>query len=73
MTVPSRTGTNTSNGSRLDWKLLSTLLVAGGLIILVAANAHLVYVAFQSQPDCVPHAKTAGQDDAPLRAARPAC
>jgi hypothetical protein len=74
MTLPSRTDTNPSSGSRLDWKLLSTLLVAAGLGILIAANAHLVYVAFQSQPDCMPHAKVAGQgEDAPLRAARSAC
>jgi hypothetical protein len=74
MTVPSRAGANASNGSRLDWKLLSTLLAAAGLGILIAANAHLVYVAFQSQPDCVPHVKTAGQgEDAPFRAARSAC
>lgn len=74
MTVPPRAGANASNGSRLDWRLLSVLIVAAGLGILIAANAHLVYVAFQSQPDCVPHAKTAAQGEgALLRAARSAC
>ena len=74
MTLPPRAGANASSESRMDWKLLSVLLVAAGLGILIAANAHLVYVAIQSQPDCVPHAKTAAQGEgAPLRAARSAC
>ena len=74
MTVPPQAGANASSGSRLDWRLLSVLLVAAGLGILIAANAHLVYVAFQSQPECVPHAKAAAQGEgAPLRAARSAC
>ncbi len=33
------------------------LLVAGGLLLVVGANAHLLYVALASQPDCVPHAR----------------
>jgi hypothetical protein len=28
-----------------------------GLLIVLLANAHLVYVAFTSQPDCVAHIK----------------
>ena len=40
--------------------------------LLIAANAHLVYVAFDSQPDCVPHAKSAGEPGE-YRAARSAC
>jgi hypothetical protein len=31
------------------------LLIASGLCLVVAANAHLVYVASISQPDCVSH------------------
>jgi len=31
------------------------LLVGGGLLLLAGANAHLVYVATTSQPDCVAH------------------
>lgn len=72
MTVPRRAGASAPKS--LDWRLPSVLLVVAGLGILIAANAHLVYVAFQSQPDCVPHAKTAAQGEgAPLRAARSAC
>lgn len=48
-------------------------LVALGLAVFIGANAHLVYVAFSSQPDCVPHAKEVGAEGAPLRAARSAC
>lgn len=42
------------------------------LLILGAANAHLVYVSFASQPECVTHTKTA-QDGGGYRAARSAC
>jgi len=31
-------------------------LVATGLVLLVAANAHLVFVAVTSQPECVDRA-----------------
>ena len=41
--------------SRINWRLVAVLIAVAGLILLVAANAHLVYVAFDSQPDCVPY------------------
>jgi len=50
------------------WLVLAGVL-AGGLLL---ANAHLVYVAVGSQPDCVPHAKSAGEAGG-FRAARPSC
>jgi hypothetical protein len=34
------------------------LLVGFGLIVLCAANAHLVYVAVATQPDCVSHLRS---------------
>jgi hypothetical protein len=47
-------------------------LVAAALAVVLLANAHLVYVALDSQPDCVPHAKqTDGAGS--FRAARSAC
>ena len=56
----------------MSWRTAS-LLIAGGLIaVLVAANAHLVYVAIASQPDCMPHDKTM-RDDGGFRAARSSC
>ncbi len=51
------------------------LAVAAGLIALIGANAHLVYVAVTSQPDCVTHLKR-GQGGAPngtFSAAKSSC
>jgi hypothetical protein len=47
-------GTAASHGG---WKTKSIvwLSVGFGLIVLAAANAHLLYVAVSSQPDCVAH------------------
>lgn len=39
---------------RLGW-----MIGLGIVAVLVGANAHLVYVAFSSQPACVSHLKTA--------------
>lgn len=56
----------------LRGKWLPWLLVSAGLLIFAGANVHLVYVAFQSQPDCVAHIKDAG-DSGSYRAAKSAC
>lgn len=48
------------------------VLIGVGVLLFVGANAHLVYVAVASQPDCVAHSKTAG-DRHEYRAARSAC
>ena len=48
------------------------LLVPAGLLLVAVANAHLVYVAVTSQPDCVPHLKEAGAAGN-YRAAKSAC
>jgi hypothetical protein len=53
---------------------VAILAVAGGLLIVAAANAHLLYVAVTSQPDCVAHARPG--DASPTgsyRAAKSAC
>ncbi|SFC84946.1 hypothetical protein SAMN05428997_112125 [Bosea sp. CRIB-10] len=52
-------------------RLLAWLLATGVVALLLLANAHLVYVAVGSQPDCVPHEKAAGSGM--FRAARSAC
>jgi hypothetical protein len=58
--------------SRLPGGWLAWVLVPAGLLLFVGANAHLVYVAFRSQPDCVAHLK--GASDGPgYQAAKPAC
>lgn len=56
----------------LPWRMISALLVGGGLAVLAGANAHLVYVALKSQPGCVPHAKQADGTGI-YSAARSAC
>ncbi len=47
------------------------LVVAAGLLLVVGANAHLVYVALSSQPACVAHVKPG--ESGGLSAARSAC
>jgi hypothetical protein len=58
-------------GSRRLWKC-PWILVPAGLLLVAAANAHLVYVAVTSQPECVPHLKEAGTSGS-YRAAKSAC
>lgn len=62
---------------QVNWRLASAGIAAAVVLLLVAANAHLVYVAFASQPDCVAHAKTPDtartKDGATFRAARSSC
>jgi len=55
-------------------RLKFVVLLAAGVAIggVLAANFHLVYVAFQSQPDCVAHLKTSGGENG-FRAAKSAC
>ena len=66
---PSRNGDVRRHGSR---RAVWLALLVAGFALVAFANAHLVYVAFGSQPDCVPHAKSAGEAGT-FRAARPAC
>ncbi len=47
--------------------------IAAAVTLLLLANAHLVYVAMTSQPDCVAHLKTFGEASGQFRAARPSC
>ena len=58
----------------LSTKTAIALVVAGLVVLVLAANAHLLYVAVTSQPDCVAHLKQgdARQSDA-FRAAKSAC
>lgn len=68
MSAPDAGKARQRGGRKALWLALAGAL-AGGLIL---ANAHLVYVAVGSQPDCVPHAKSAGEASG-FRAARPSC
>lgn len=69
MTVfpPARKATPWRN--RVFW--MASACVAVG--IFAAANAHLVYVAFRSQPDCVAHTQSVDQDNKTYRAAKSGC
>ena len=58
---------------RAKWPLLAWLLVAAVLLVVAGANAHLVYVAVASQPECVAHLKEAGTQAGEYRAAKSAC
>jgi hypothetical protein len=42
---------------RLTAKTAIWLAVTAGLLLVLGANAHLLYVAVTSQPDCVAHLK----------------
>lgn len=58
--------------ARLPGGWLPWVLVPAGLLLVAGANAHLVYVAFQSQPECVEHLKSADGGGG-YRAAKSAC
>lgn len=68
MSAPADGGRRRRGGRKAFWLTFAGVL-AGGVIL---ANAHLVYVAVGSQPDCVPHAKSASEAGV-FRAARPTC
>jgi hypothetical protein len=54
--------------------MLAAALVAAGLALFFAANAHFLYVAVKSQPDCVVHGKVPGLGvTGAYRAATSAC
>lgn len=57
------------SGSTRRLFTIVALVIVG---VLLAANAHLVYVAFSSQPDCVTHLKGEGEPGT-FRAAKSAC
>ena len=51
---------------------LAWVFVSAGLLLMAGANAHLIYVSVKSQPDCIEHAKAAGEGRG-YRAAKSAC
>jgi hypothetical protein len=55
-------------------KSIAWLSIGLGLIVLAAANAHLLYVAVSSQPDCVAHLRQGeGNGNNSLSAATSSC
>lgn len=59
--------------NRVRWRVIAWGLAVAVLLVVAAANAHLVYVAVASQPDCVTHLKEAGTQAGAYRAAKSAC
>jgi hypothetical protein len=49
------------------------LLVLAAVLLLIGANAHLLYVAVTSQPDCVDHVRQGEAASGTFRAAKSAC
>lgn len=68
MSDPSRPAAGTDAGT---WRRLAFAIVAAAAVGFFGANAHLIYVAFQSQPDCIAHSKPTSGDAA--SAARSSC
>lgn len=54
---------------------LTKLLIGFGVVLLVAANGHLLYVAMTSQPDCVDHVRggQTNENSAGFSAAKSSC
>ena len=53
--------------------VLGTAIALAVVGVFLAANAHLLYVALQSQPDCVAPVKPGAGVPGQLSAAKPAC
>lgn len=49
------------------------VLIAAGLLLVAAANWHLVYVAVTSQPDCVAHLRAGTGQSGQFSAAKSSC
>ena len=54
-------------------RLIGAAMAAGIVAVFIAANAHLLAVAFASQPDCVPHLKTQTEGATGYLAAKSSC
>jgi hypothetical protein len=53
-------------------RLTVGLFLLVGIGAFAGANAHLIWTSLRSQPDCVPHLKSPGQDGR-FRAAQSSC
>ncbi|MGM4924978.1 hypothetical protein AB8A31_18905 [Tardiphaga sp. 804_B3_N1_9] len=48
---------NVAAMKHVNAKVWIWMAVAAALLLVLMANAHMVYVAFSSQPDCIDHVK----------------
>ena len=60
---------------RVKGKLLLWGMIGAGLLLVLIANSHLVYVAIVSQPECVAHVRQGegGPKEGQFSAARSSC
>ena len=76
MTVAAETA-EAATAPRVFWRrrALVIALVAGGFAAFLAANAHFLYVAIMSQPECISHSKEprSAIPGGLYQAAKPAC
>ncbi|RYG87394.1 MAG: hypothetical protein EON59_07600 [Alphaproteobacteria bacterium] len=54
-------------------RTLMYLVIAAGTLLVVGANAHFLYAALESQPDCVAHLKVGHGQAGAFGAADSAC
>lgn len=65
---------STNAGTHRNRQKAAIWIAAGlGVALLFAANAHLVYVAVTSQPECVAHVRQGEGNGNNLSAAKSAC
>jgi hypothetical protein len=64
---------NTSGRKRLRIPQAVWLLIPAAVLFFAWANAHLIYVAFSSQPECVDHLKAPEPGTGRFRAANSDC
>lgn len=57
----------------LPRRLRPIWLLVAAVLVVAAANAHLLYVAILSEPDCVAHLKDKAEASGQYRAAKSAC
>jgi len=58
---------------RVRTRTVVGLSLLAAVLVLAGANAHLVYVAVMSQPDCVDHVREGNAAKGSFRAAKSAC
>ena len=60
-------------GSTRGWSRTSWVVIAVAVLAFVGANVHLLYVALNSQSECVPHLKERSAEAGQFRAAKSGC
>lgn len=66
-------GPGTGGSASARGRYLIVGLIIGCIALLLAANAHFLYVAVTSQPDCVPHISSGSGPTGTFGAAKSAC